>query len=1037
MTYLWQPIISPLLVGREPEREYLRQALDAARQGRGSVALLAGEAGVGKSRLAEEARRLAVADGFDVRIGHCFEDDVGFAYAPLIDALRTWLAPLPESAVPILFGARAAEIIKLLPELAHTIPDLQPTAPLDAEAEKRRLIESLYRVLVQSTLLPEPTPLLLIMEDLHWSDESSLDFLYLLARRAMQLPLVVICTYRREESTSHFDLWLARLTRERLAHELALKLLSRDEVSAMVQAIVGPGRSLAVEAVVQLHALTEGNPFLVEEVLKALVADGSDLLSEAGWTRKPPDEIRIPKNLQDAIYHRTSRLGVEASRVLALAAAAGRRFDFSLLQRITGYGDLMLLALIKELVAAQLVVEETADHFAFRHALTQQTVYNGLLARERAHLHWTIGTALEHLHTAAPGAQAANLSYHFYVAGDWGKALDYALQAGEQTQAICEPLAAVELWTRALAAADHLSQPQFAARARALRSRGWAYEMLGQFEQARSDYEAALRLARDEANGQAEWRTLLDLGSHWSAQDYVQAGAYFQQAIDLARRSGNSQMLAHSLNRVGNWHLNLDQPHTALRCHHEALVIFQDAEDCRGQAAALDFLGMASLNCGDLADSVRYFVQALALYQIQNDRAAISSIWANLTYFGGAYLLETLVVDPSPFSDEARIGEPALKLAREIGWRAGEAYALTTLGQTYGHRGDYGRAQAYAQEALAIAEAIEHREWMAAAHYALGRFNLDLLATDSALSHAMAALDLAQRAGSGIWCRMSSALLATIHLARGEPKEAEAVLDSVAGREGAPYTLMDCICRLARARLELMTGKPARALQVVDDLIATTPNSKGLDIHFPPALLLMRADTLVALGQEAKAEALLHTARAGADVQTAARFLWRILGRQAMLYQGQGRHAEAETTVSRAREVIEQIASTIPEQVQRKAFVRRATQQLPEVTPRRIVRATRAANGLTTRETQVAELIAQGCSNREIATRLVITERTVTTHISHIFGKLGFRTRTQIAVWVDRQGLGQAGRITRVEASLAASAPDSNDQPTHPSATIS
>ena len=232
-----QPIISPLLVGRVGESDYLGQALAAARQGQGAVVLLAGEAGVGKSRLAQEVRRQAAACGFDVLIGHCFEYDTGSAYALLIDALRTWLAPLPESAVATLLGVRAAEVVKLLPELAHTIPNLQPTAALDAEAEKQRLIESLYRVCMQSALPPKSTPLLLIAEDLHWSDENSLDFLHLLARRAAQLPLLVVGTYRREDCSPTLRQWLGQLARERLAHELLLSRLSRDEVETMVRAI--------------------------------------------------------------------------------------------------------------------------------------------------------------------------------------------------------------------------------------------------------------------------------------------------------------------------------------------------------------------------------------------------------------------------------------------------------------------------------------------------------------------------------------------------------------------------------------------------------------------------------------------------------------------------------------------------------------------------------------------------------------------------------------------------------------------------------
>ena len=237
---------------------------------------------------------------------------------------------------------------------------------------------------------------------------------------------------------------------------------------------------------------------------------------------------------------------------------------------------------------------------------------------------------------------------------------------------------------------------------------------------------------------------------------------------------------------------------------------FWSAEDSRGQATTFDFLGTASLNGSDLADSVRYYAQALALSQALDDRAAMSSIWANLTFTGGSYTDETLVGEPTPLTEEARTGEPARRLAREIGWRAGEAYALATLGQVHGYRGDYGRALAYAREALAIAEAIEHREWMAAAHCGLAFLALDLLDPESARTHSAAALDLALRAGSTIWRRLAAALLATGHLAQGKPVEAEAVLASVAEMEGEEYTLMDRACKLAKARLYLAVGEPAR-----------------------------------------------------------------------------------------------------------------------------------------------------------------------------------------------------------------------------------
>lgn len=1009
------PVLSPLLVGRAQEREYLRQVLDAANQGRGAVVLLAGEAGVGKSRLAADARQQAVTDGFDVLVGHCFENDDGYAYAPIIDALRAWLAPLPAAKVAAKLGMRAAEVVKLLPELVHSVPDIQPTAPLDAEAEKRRLIESLYHVLVQGALPPQPTPLLLIVEDLHWSDESSLAFLHLLARRIAGLPLVVIATYRSDEDHAQLRQWLAQVARERLAHELALRPLTFHDVRSMVQAIFMLAQPPKTETIAPLFKLTEGNPFFVEEVLKALVSGGSIFLRDNQWERKSLEEIQIPDSIHDAVNRRTAWLSPEARRVLILAAVAGRRFDFALLRHITGHGEAPLLVLIKELVAAQLVVEESAERFAFRHALTQQVVYAGLLARECQPLHRAIGNALENLYATSLSNHVVQLAHHFYAAREWSKASVYAHQAGKQAQALAQPRAAAEQWTRALAAADQLPAPQ--PRLPMLRGRGWAYDLLGQIEAARTDYEEALQLARGLEDTQAEWQTLLDLGALWSAQDYARAGDYFQQTLDLARRESDNQMLAHSLNRIGNWHLNLNQPHAALRYHLDALQIFLAADDLQGQATTYDFLGMTTWNCGDILDSVRYYQQALTLSQTLNDRAAMSSIWATLASYGPSYMTELLVGQPTPLHEEARTREPGRLLAQEIGWRAGEAYALFTLGQALAYRGEYGRSLDYSTESLAISEAIEHHEWMAAAHCGLSWYYLDTLATESARAHATAALDLAQRTGSNIWRLLAGALLAHTHLALDEPTAAEAVLASSIGQEagmvGGNPTASDRHCIMAMARLELATGAPARALRVVDDLIATTPNIELTGMQPAPVLLLLRAEALMTLskedlgkknlGKEDEAEGALRLAHAGATDQMAAPLLWRILAQLATLYHRQGRYVEAGTAATRAQAVIERVAQTISETTARQTFIERACHRLPAVSAPRRTQSATAPGGLTAREAEVADLIAQGHTNREIAAQLVITERTVTTHISHIFDKLDFRTRTQIAVWVASQ----------------------------------
>ena len=502
---------------------------------------------------------------------------------------------------------------------------------------------------------------------------------------------------------------------------------------------------------------------------------------------------------------------------------------------------------------------------------------------------------------------------------------------------------------------------------------------------------------------------LLDLGAMWCAQDYAQAGHYFQQALDLARISGDGQMVAHSLNRVGNWHVNLDEPHAALSCHLEALLTFRDAEDSRGQAATFDCLGMASFNCGDLVGSMRYYEQALALSQVLNDRAAMSSIWANLTYSGGSYLTETLVWEPTPLSEEARTGESARQLARQVGWRAGEAYALIALGQTHGYRGDYRRALAYISEALAIAEAIDHREWMAAAHCGLGRFYLDSIGPGRRPA--------ARNSGLGFGATGRVGHLAPIercapgHRPPGAGRAAE-------GRRCAGRCSGDGRYGIHTDGPYLPVGKSAAGADGRQAGPCTTGSGRS-DCHDPqrgtrghPASTSAAPGARRGIDGSGKGDGGRDCAPDGSSGRRRAggrALQWRILAQLATLYQSQGRHVEAAATTETAWVLIEQVAGTIPEEGVRVLLIERAKRRLGIVAPRRRGRAAPSAGGfksggLTAREVEIAKLITQGRSNREIAARLLITERTVTTHISHIFNRLGFITRTRIAAWVAGQG---------------------------------
>src|SRR6266568_5055755 len=205
---LHQPVVCPILVGRSAELTALQDCLEAAARGQGGVVLLSGEAGIGKSRLAAELRRSAEAQGFQLLGGQCFPTDRSCPYAPLVDLLLTFLAPLSPSQIATALGASARALFPLLPEQVQHLPELaslSPLFPLDPEQEQRRLFAALSDVFLRATI---SQPLLLVIEDLHWSDESTLEFLHFFARKIAGHRLLVVLTYRNDEIHQPLRSWL-------------------------------------------------------------------------------------------------------------------------------------------------------------------------------------------------------------------------------------------------------------------------------------------------------------------------------------------------------------------------------------------------------------------------------------------------------------------------------------------------------------------------------------------------------------------------------------------------------------------------------------------------------------------------------------------------------------------------------------------------------------------------------------------------------------------------------------------------------------
>ena len=413
---------------------------------------------------------------------------------------------------------------------------------------------------------------------------------------------------------------------------------------------------------------------------------------------------------------------------------------------------------------------------------------------------------------------------------------------------------------------------------------------------------------------------------------------------------------------------------------------------------------MASLLSGDLQQSAAYYEQAIALFRESDERQRLPNSLSTLMLCGGNYQNDTAVPAAIGFAELIQHGELALKIAGEIGSRSDEAYSLIHMAICLGPRGEYARALEVAQHGLAIAEEIEHRQWMTAGHRALGALYLDLLALSEAQQHLEQALGLAQEIGSRYWTRIASGFLALASLAQHDVTRAESLLKTALGPDDPAQTVGQRLLWYARAELALARNDLPLALHIIDQLFAS---AIGLSSESSiPRLAKVRGEVLIKLKQGTEAETILQQARASALKRGLRPLLWRIDLDLGKLAHAQRRYEEAERRFAEALELIEDLASSLPDENLHQQFQQHTQALFPRTRQPSPLRLTKKTfEGVTQRERAVAALIALGKSNREIADELFVAPHTIETHVSSILSKLGFTSRTQIAVWATEKGL--------------------------------
>lgn len=1014
-------VTSARFVGREQESGELRAALDRAVEGEPTVALVGGEAGVGKSRLVAEFAAVASALGAGVASGGCVElGDLSLPFAPVVEVLRSLARTVAPAELAAFLGPARDEAERLVPDLAailETVPPPARPAPLpepapsldpDPAARSRRL-ELLLGVLHRLSLR---RPFVVILEDLHWADPSTLDLLAYVTRNLTRERLVVVGTYRSDGLPAGHPLRhvLSELLRDRRVERIELGPLPDIELRQLVGEVLGDGPPDLVERVV---ARSDGNPFFAEELIAA---------------EQRVRAAAVPDDLRELILDRVRRLPAAAQAVVRLAAIAGRSTDDDALAVVTGLDPAGLDAALRAATDERILVPSAdGTGYTFRHALLGEAVDADILPGERRRLHAALAATLAARPlTAGPGraAEAAERARHWEGAGRPAEALRASLEAAEAAlsmAAFAEAAAQLErvlrLWEQvpeavATAGVDRAEVAARAARACFLagesdRAVGWARSALG--DAAASDPSRRGALTARLAS------YLL------AANEDVEALERFREAIELLTEPAARAERLRALCGLGAALMLAGRHRESMAACREALAVA--TPELRWLAApARTYLGVDLVCLGEVEEGLAELRAArAAAATIREPVEALLEADHNLACMldRADRLEEALQVALDGAGVAARSG---LGSGSGTGLRAVAAQVLTRLGR-------WDEAASMLEDCLRLRPQGEHALLV---HQGLAVLAVRRGEPDAATEHLAEVDRLATRsarvdlAPATVAARVDLALLAR-RWGDAAATAAATATALAAGEDG--YWVVPLAALGVRAEAE--RSATIRASRSTPGLDASRQAAAALlelaraaidRLAAPP--LALRAWFLVAQGEWARWEE-----RPAAVTWAAAADAFETLGQPFELAYARFREAEAllaskggraaaEAALLRAVGITDHLAAQplgqAIDDLARRARLELAARPAPERARDPSLEAGRSL-GLTPRETEILGLVRRGRTNRAIAEELFITEKTVGVHMTNILGKLGVASRLDAAAIAAHLAIGDEPRPAATE----------------------
>jgi DNA-binding CsgD family transcriptional regulator/tetratricopeptide (TPR) repeat protein len=985
-------VSSPRFVGREEELSVLARAVAGASAGVGAVVLVGGEAGVGKSRLISEIVHDAAGQGMAALVGECLTlGDVELPFAPLLAAIRT----LDDAHGLAAYAPPASEQVGSVAEELSLDRDGRP-GPISVDASQRAVFD---RLLAPLQSVARTRTLLLVIEDFQWADRSTRDFVPFLVRAARRERIALVISYRSDAVDRRHPLgsFVLELERSGRATRIELGRFSRAELREQVAAILDAPPSTAL--VDRLLERSEGNPFFTEELL--------------AWSQNAT--APLPESFREMLLGRVNEYPPEVREVLQIAASAGRTVDHAVLAAVSDLSDDSdsLERALRQAVEGHLLMHDSsADEYSFRHALVREAIYGDLLPGERRKRHLAIARALTSEGVSPRRIEPAELAHHWLAAGELPAALDASLAAAaaaEQLYAMGEAWLhyerALKIWDRAAGRLDRLRLTRVEITRRAgeaalrigetERAVELAHEVIAQIDEREDPVAAALAHER--------------LGRYlWTAGVDSAALPAYRRAVELMPQDPPTQERALVLAADGQALMLVDRiAESNARCE-EALAI---ARSVGAEAVEAHVLNTLTANLSISGDADAALAAVDRARQIARRLGLVEQLLRS--YVNAGDVLERA----GRSTDAIALAREGLEVARGFGTDANSGLLLRAeMGGRLLQIGEWDAAEQLLGEVIdgcptgtTAADALMHLGRLLALR---GEFEQAQRATDEAEEHI-------PNSSASQWLAPLTVGRAECQLWAGRPEVAAGLVADALARFGAGELVVftaDLYALGARACADIAAAalrdpgtaaeQGAVARQLLHRLERLTAELTGPP---PPGVAANRATVEAEISRIADPgdEGLWAAAQAAWDAigntPRAAYARWRRA--DAVLIAG-GDRQEPTLLVREAYAVAAELrARPLIEALQRLAL--RARIDLDDgARPARPLNPLISQFELTPRELEVLALLADGMTNREIATELFISDKTASVHVSRILGKLAVANRTAAAALAHQLGIG-------------------------------